>query len=158
MYSKEEIQNMIAEGMTTTEIMRKTGLSYYGVRNHRRNSEVKKRRTDRISEHRRRIKRKAVDYSGGMCLKCEYKRSVAALDFHHLDPGSKDFQISAGLSIGWDRTKAELSKTILFCKNCHSEFHNGEFIITNGMIGEQRRRRNGYIDKPLIDYSTPGSQ
>lgn len=59
------------------------------------------------------------------CLKCEEKR-IHLLDFHHLDPSKKTFQIGQGESKGWDRVQAEIEKCILLCKNCHADFHYQE--------------------------------
>ena len=148
----DEVKRLTSEGRSIREIMAATGMSMYGVRWHRRNLEVKRRHTDRISEHRRRIKRKAADYSGGRCLKCGYDKSVAAMDFHHLDPDKKDFKISGGKSIGWDRIKSELDKTILLCKNCHSECHDYEWDINPEMVDEQYRIRCAYVDRDLMTY------
>lgn len=148
----DEVKRLTADGKSIREISGIVGISIYGVRWHRRNMAVKRRHIDRISEHRRKIKRKAVDYSGGKCIKCGYDKSVAAMDFHHLDPTKKDFQISGGKSIGWDKIRAELDKTILICKNCHSEHHNGEWDVTQDIINEQNKCRSQYCDRPLIDY------
>ena len=32
---------------------------------------------------------------GGKCEICGYDKNLAALDFHHLDPNQKDFEIDA---------------------------------------------------------------
>lgn len=59
------------------------------------------------------------------CLKCNEKR-IHLLDFHHLDPTQKNFQISQGESKGWSRIIKEIEKCILLCKNCHADFHYQE--------------------------------
>jgi hypothetical protein len=71
---------------------------------------------------RRNIKAKAVEYKGGKCQKCGYKKCVGALDFHHIDPNQKDFTISNN-SGKWENLKKELDKCELLCKNCHAELH-----------------------------------
>ena len=81
----------------------------------------------RVSEWRRAMKRRAVDYKGGKCSICGYSKSVAAMDFHHLDPSKKEFGISSeGITRGWNKVKTELEKCILACKNCHAEIHEVE--------------------------------
>lgn len=35
---------------------------------------------------------------GGACALCGYARTVRALEFHHLDPGSKRFGIGGGVA------------------------------------------------------------
>jgi hypothetical protein len=49
------------------------------------------------------------------------------LDFHHIDPTTKDEGICVLISTGiWDKVKAELDKCILVCANCHREMHHPE--------------------------------
>jgi hypothetical protein len=67
-------------------------------------------------------KRKLVEYKGGCCEKCGYKKCIDAFDFHHMDPNQKDFGISAK-SYSFERLKKEVDKCILVCKNCHAELH-----------------------------------
>lgn len=46
------------------------------------------------------------------------------MDFHHLNPDEKDFDISRSkTSKLTDHIKRELDKCILVCKNCHGEIH-----------------------------------
>lgn len=69
-------------------------------------------------------KLKAIYYKGGECQICHYKKSIRALQFHHLDPSQKDFGISGGTK-SFEKMKPELDKCILVCANCHSEIHDG---------------------------------
>lgn len=78
-------------------------------------------------------KRLAVEYKGGKCCVCGYKRYVGALDFHHIDPETKDFAIAQLRSYKWDNIKPELDKCILVCKNCHAEIHHG--LIDLKLVG-----------------------
>lgn len=55
------------------------------------------------------------------CIKCGDKRQYV-LDFHHLDPNKKDFNVSSG-RYGYEKIKEEIEKCIILCRNCHSEFH-----------------------------------
>lgn len=81
--------------------------------------------SQRAIEHRRKMKIKAIEYKGGKCSICDYSKCNAALEFHHLDPSEKDFQISGrGCTISWERLKIELDKTVLVCANCHREIHD----------------------------------
>jgi len=58
----------------------------------------------------------------GGCKKCGEKRHWI-LDFHHIDPSQKLFQISQGEAKGWELINEEIKKCILLCKNCHGDFH-----------------------------------
>lgn len=82
-------------------------------------------RADRVSEWRRRLKQKAIDYKGGKCEKCGYNKCNAALEFHHLNPDEKDFAIgSNGHCRKWETIKSELDKCIMVCSNCHKEINH----------------------------------
>ena len=72
----------------------------------------------------REVKAKAVAYKGGCCSVCGYDRCLRALEFHHVDPSSKDFTISNMTATWrWDMIQAELDKCVLLCANCHREEH-----------------------------------
>jgi hypothetical protein len=54
------------------------------------------------------------------------ERCVAALYFHHLDPGSKQFHLSMQEATRALATaRAEMAKCILLCANCHAEVESG---------------------------------
>lgn len=79
-----------------------------------------------VDKRRKKIKSWAIEYKGGKCSLCGYKRYQGALEFHHLDSFKKDFGLSmAGLTRSWERTKKELDKCLLVCSNCHKEVHAG---------------------------------
>lgn len=72
---------------------------------------------------RQRLKEKLVEYKGGKCEICGYNKCINALEFHHLDPSEKDFGISNGNAIAFEKAKKEVDKCILVCANCHREIH-----------------------------------
>jgi hypothetical protein len=78
--------------------------------------------SEKVADWRRKTKRTLVDMFGGKCVRCGYDRSMAALQFHHIDPATKKFGIAAK-----GHTKAladqieEAKKCILVCANCHAE-------------------------------------
>lgn len=78
-----------------------------------------------VNEHRKRRKQEFVDYKGGKCQICGYNKTTAALQFHHLDPSEKDFELSRAVTVSFDKAKPELDKCILVCGNCHVEIHQG---------------------------------
>lgn len=78
----------------------------------------------KISECRRKVKLKAIEYKGGKCQKCGYNKCPGSMTFHHLDPSQKEFGISnGGNSRSFEKIKPELDKCILLCHNCHGEVH-----------------------------------
>lgn len=73
---------------------------------------------------KKRVKRRAVDELGGKCSRCGYNRCLQALQFHHLDPSTKEFNISK--TTNWEKIAVELKKCVLICANCHAEEHSLE--------------------------------
>lgn len=111
---------------------------------------------DPKTDHRRKVKRKAIDYSGGCCLNCDYSGPDATMVFHHLDPDSKEFKFSDGNNRTWSKIKRELDKTILLCCRCHEELHAGCWKPGKEMKEKQKRIRKAYKDKPLAEYRDGG--
>lgn len=60
-----------------------------------------------------------------MCQLCGYDRCLTALDLHHLDPSSKEFNLSGNSTRKWASIVQELRKCVLLCRNCHQEVHSG---------------------------------
>ena len=77
----------------------------------------------RQMDYVRKLKRKAVEYKGGECQECGYKKNYAALDFHHLNPKEKDVNWNTSRHWSWNRLVKELDKCVLVCHNCHAEIH-----------------------------------
>ena len=85
---------------------------------------------DRVAARRRQVKRMLVDEAGGRCHACGYDRLSAALHFHHVDPATKEFGLSArGLSRGLERARREAAKCVLLCANCHAEVEAGVRVL-----------------------------
>jgi transcriptional regulator with XRE-family HTH domain len=78
-------------------------------------------RSEAVVAHRRRVKRILVAEAGGRCRRCGYDEHPAALQFHHLDPATKAFNISAqGVTRSLVKVRAEAEKCVLLCGNCHA--------------------------------------
>lgn len=70
-------------------------------------------------------KQKLIDLFGSCCQSCGYKKNIAALGFHHIDPKTKKITLDVG-TIGnrsWDLILKESKKCKLLCSNCHMEQH-----------------------------------
>jgi DNA-binding transcriptional ArsR family regulator len=79
-----------------------------------------------VMNRRRKIKRLLVTESGGKCSICGFAGHPAALQFHHRDPKQKDFQLGhPALTRSLERMRAEASKCVLLCANCHSMVEAG---------------------------------
>lgn len=73
---------------------------------------------------RKNKKQKCIDYLGGCCELCGYKKCNKALHFHHINPNTKKFGISANYDKSWTDLQNELDKCLLVCANCHAEIED----------------------------------
>jgi|SRR5690349_5763509 len=84
---------------------------------------------DYASTHRKKMKKKAIEYKGGCCESCGYNKSIVCLTFHHIDPLFKDYNLAGtGICKKWSKLVLELDKCKLLCLNCHLELHEKEDI------------------------------
>jgi len=74
----------------------------------------------------RKRKLKLIELNGKKCNRCGYNQNYAALEFHHIKPGTKEFQLDLrSLSNRtWEAVLKEAKKCLLLCSNCHAEEHN----------------------------------
>jgi 5-methylcytosine-specific restriction endonuclease McrA len=77
------------------------------------------------------FKRKArlILKKGGKCSRCGYAANITALNFHHLDPATKENKLSTSIlrKKTWEWCLDEAEKCIILCSNCHAEHHNPFF-------------------------------
>lgn len=77
-------------------------------------------------EKSKQFKLQCLQYKNQICCQmCGYDKCIGALDFHHIDSESKDFEISQAKNLTKinDVIKKELDKCIVICANCHREHH-----------------------------------
>jgi hypothetical protein len=66
---------------------------------------------------------------------CGFAEHPAALQFHHLDPSIKEFHLSQrGYTRSIRRMRAEASKCVLLCANCHALVEAG---VEEVPVGDQ---------------------
>lgn len=106
---------------------RSTVLKYIkNPRPNRNPNQTKKSNSKAVMDWRARQKKKAREYLGGKCKICGYDKVNACLEFHHIDPSSKDWQpFSRGQTRRWQLLEPELDKCVLLCCRCHREVHAG---------------------------------
>lgn len=76
------------------------------------------------------IKKILVKELGGKCWKCGYDFSVAALDFHHLDPTKKEHSIGELIcQYSLETARKEIEGCALLCCRCHRELHAGDISL-----------------------------
>ena len=61
------------------------------------------------------------------CAICGYNKCARSLDFHHVNPKNKKFNLKlANLHKKDTLVVEEVNKCILVCRNCHGEIHEKE--------------------------------
>jgi hypothetical protein len=116
----------------------------------------KKCSIDQCVELARSIKDLALEYRGGKCIICGYHRCPDALEFHHVDPETKSFSISTYMrkhlrSLRFtEELKAELNKTVILCRNCHSEVHAKMLDLEGNQLDDSRSRVRWVPAKKLV--------
>lgn len=83
---------------------------------------AKQKTYERITKN----KEKAVEYLGGKCLDCNGIFPQEVYDFHHVDPSTKEKELTSARFQSWDNYKKELDKCVLLCSNCHRIRHRKE--------------------------------
>lgn len=77
-----------------------------------------------VKNRRKSVKQETINKMGGKCSICGYNKSIYALQFHHLDPRKKKFNISSNIGrYSLQSIKNEIEKCIIVCANCHAEIH-----------------------------------
>jgi transposase len=123
---RDKIIAMLMAGHSNSEVRREFGLCHSTVQkfrnpeNHKAYLEKRKNyiKNRDISGHFKSIR-------GNKCEICGYDKSPKCLDFHHIDPTKKKFQISQSYLRPMPVIEEEVAKCILVCKNCHAEIHHG---------------------------------
>lgn len=81
-------------------------------------------------------KLKLVEIKGGKCKCCGFDRHYSALEFHHLDPSKKEFNLSI-TNNGWNKLLKEADKCILLCSNCHRMVHAGVLNLPDDSASDE---------------------
>lgn len=68
------------------------------------------------------------DYLGGVCFYCGEEEY---LEFHHVNPEEKLFNVTSKYSYAWSTLTPELDKCVLICSDCHRLEHKKETLTHN---------------------------
>ena len=60
------------------------------------------------------------------CAHCGYTEHGCALDFHHVDPSTKEFNPGSRMHGSGESIMNEIDKCVVLCKNCHAVAHKEE--------------------------------
>jgi 5-methylcytosine-specific restriction endonuclease McrA len=80
---------------------------------------------------------RAVHHLGGCCAHCG---SDVELEFDHIDPQTKSFEITSRTCLSWERIAEELAKCQLLCSICHKVKSDTEGQVPHGGGAAGRRR------------------
>ncbi len=112
-------------------------------------------RMEQVSNRRREVKRILVAEAGGRCAVCGYDRHPAALQFHHVDPATKSFNLSLrGETRGIAELRAEARKCVVLCANCHAEVEAGIRSVPGhekAVLRRPDRAPRGGFEPPRLD-------
>ena len=70
---------------------------------------------------RKKVRRQLALERGGKCEQCGYDTNLAALQWHHRDPSTKEFNIAMFPTRSIENLRREADKCDLLCANCHAE-------------------------------------
>jgi hypothetical protein len=109
---------------------------------------------DNIRRWRERAKYWLIDYCGGSCQCCGYKKCYNNLVFHHINRDKKEsIHVLIRNTQGWVKILEEIEKCVLVCANCHGEIHAGQRDCPQ--INNQKRKETleiiGIQPLPKID-------
>ena len=77
-----------------------------------------------VKAWRKRTKELLVEYKGGKCESCGYDKCIEALEFHHIDESTKEFQVS-GSTKSLEKQKKE-AKFLEFLSRAPISFDEGD--------------------------------
>jgi transcriptional regulator with XRE-family HTH domain len=123
--TREELEPLVAEGLTIERIAQRVGVSdstaKKWLRRHGLQTRGAKRRAA-LATVRRTGERDVL----AECFLCGYAKHSVALQFHHVEPSTKSFGLSVrGITRSIAKLREEAEKCVLLCANCHSEVEAG---------------------------------
>lgn len=110
--------------------------------------------SQRVINHIQKRKQDLITVFNSECCLCHFNEFPQALDFHHVDPSTKEFGVGASNAAtkSLDKQLEEMKKCVLLCANCHRGVHAGVLQIPenykdfyNEEIAQQLREKNEII-------------
>jgi transposase len=103
----------------------------------------KRCRSESVARRRRKMKQLMVADAGGCCCICGYNRYIGALEFHRVNPDDKRLTLSRnGVTLALETLRAEASKCVLVCSNCHAELEGGVAALPSRVVAPSLPRDN----------------
>lgn len=69
------------------------------------------------------------------CSSCGYDKCFSAIEFHHVDPSTKDHLVSGMKNYSEAKLRAEIEKCVMLCCMCHREHHAGVRVLPIDITG-----------------------
>jgi len=107
--------------------VRKRKHQEYSRKHYEKNLEETKQRT---KDNKAELKAEWYKFKATLkCVKCGFFH-IAALDFHHEDPSTKEGNVHTFISNGqFAKAYEEVKKCIVLCANCHRIHHHEEKVL-----------------------------
>lgn len=102
-----------------------------------------------ITDFRRRRKENLIKVLGSQCSLCGYNKCIGALEFHHIEPQNKNYQLSSGNCHSLKDDLEEAKKCLLVCSNCHREIHTSD-IYENIDLWKYQFFNDDYANELMI--------
>lgn len=115
------------------------------MRKWRASSEQKRRYHFTREKKRAELKAWLINQMGGACNECGYAKDLAALDFDHIDPSTKEHSMARlfGLAVAKDGDLLVLLREAAKCRVLCSNCHRGKTATTR-TSREGAKKLNGY--------------
>ena len=87
-------------------------------------------RREKLNARRQELKEEWIRFKSTLCCtKCN-ENHPATLDFHHVDPTTKEHNVNRLVSDGrFKKAYEEIKKCIVLCANCHRIYHHDEKVL-----------------------------
>lgn len=109
---------------------------------------AKKKSAEAVKEHSYNMKKKYYSFVDSLktpCAKCG-NTVPYVLDFHHIDPSTKLFELTRQYQTKQAATE-EAKKCVCLCRNCHQTFHH--------FYGQKPKQPIEALNEFLLDEWTP---
>lgn len=87
------------------------------------------------------------------CGVCGENSHVGVLDFHHIDPTSKEFGIGGMISMSIDRIITEMRKCVVLCANCHRKVH---LDIIDVVVDDIHYQQQLVLESLIVEHISSG--
>ena len=101
--------------------------AYHKLQSRKHYEKNKEKIIEATTKYSKRGKEKWDLFKGSLhCARCK-ENHIACMDFHHIDPSEKEYEVSKLVSNRmFTKAYKEVKKCIVLCANCHRKLHYDE--------------------------------